>query len=496
MKEFPKMNSGRDLQHLSLTYSHLFLRAADAFIIWDEEGVIRNANAAACLLSGYSRDELLESDHKKLFPQKLHSVLETILEKDKSIKDGDILYEGEDNLINKDEELIPVTLRLISVLDAQHKSILGIIHDIRDLKDLEARLALSQARYKSIVENVKETIIMLDKNGKIIFINKTGEQLLDKDRKQLLNSRFTEHICESELPVVQGILGGNYNNIRSAQERPTLRICNRDGSVRELSLHNSFIPDERKQPGGFLLIMHDITGQRELKEKLKYAERMQSVEDILSKITHEVKNPLAAINASAEFLRRHWEVDETQKREVVELIADETTRINKIITDYLRVRRVPKPTLLEYNLMEVVDSLIKALDKLLDSKPDIKIATEIENIDIVVDGDMLKQILWNLVNNAMDALANSGTVVIKGKNEPANKLYHLSVSDNGCGMDEETIARAFDPFFTSKESGTGIGLAMVKQQINAMNGEVELHSEPGKGTTCLLKLPTDNEATL
>lgn len=496
MADLQQNNPRKDLQNLSLTYSHLFLRAADAFLIWDSQGIIRNANAAACLLTGYNRDQLLESDHKNLFPESIHSVLDNILTGDKSISDGDILYEGENNLISKESEEIPVTLRFISVMDSEHKSVLGIIHDIRDLKDLEARLALSQARYKSIVENVNETIIMIDKNGRILFVNKTGELLLNRERNSLIEKKFHDFVCEKGLNTLTAILNGEYNNILSAEERPTLRICSEEGKMLEMRLHNTFIPDERNQPGGYLMIMHDVTGQRELKEKLKYAERLQSVEDILSKITHEVKNPLAAINASAEFLRRHWEVDESQKREVVDLIADETTRINKIITDYLRVRRVPKPTLLEYNLSEIIDSLIKTLDKLLESKPDIRIKTDIEDINIVIDGDMIKQVLWNLINNAFDALADNGIVEINGITDKSRNLYILTVKDNGCGMDKETMARAFDPFFTSKESGTGIGLAMVKQQINAMNGQVMLQSQPGIGTSCLLELPTDNEATL
>ena len=119
----------------------------------------------------------------------------------------------------------------------------------------------------------------------------------------------------------------------------------------------------------------------------------------------------------------------------------------------------------------------------------------------------------NLVENAWESMeSKAGTVrTVTGKimcrrsyleqaawveNCVPGEYVFIEVADDGCGMDAETINRAFDPFFTNKESGTGIGLAMVKQQMNAMNGQVLLESKPGRGTTFLLELPTDSEASL
>lgn len=487
------LSLGAELQHLAVTYSHLFLRAADAFIIWDERGYIQNANQASCLLTGYDKNEILDFDIRKLFPDNLTKTLGDLTDQCKKEEDGNILYEGESEIIPKDGFAIPVTLRFIAVHHPDNGAVLGIIHDIRDLKDLEARLALSQARYKGIVENINEVILLLDNDGKILFTNNSGEEILGQERHALVNSNIRALVKEKDLPLLEKILAGDLEIGESSSEQPTLKMITAENTEKEFALFITNIPSERNLPGGILAIMHDITGLKELQEKLNYAERMQNVENILSKITHEVKNPLAAINASAEFLRRHWDVSEEDKKEVVELIADETNRINRVITEYLRIRRIPRATFLHYEIKDVVETVEKSLEKLLDEHPNISLTTDVDQAKFAFDGDMFKQILWNLINNAIDAVGNSGSIHIKGIRSKDDSIYQLDITDDGCGMDEETQKKIFDPFYTNKEHGTGIGLVMVKQHLDAMKGEIELESEPEKGTTFRILLPMVKE---
>lgn len=490
MADTPRKSLGADLQHLTLSYSHLFLRAADAFLIWDGSGRIQNANGASCLLTGYEKDELLGLDHRDLFTDDLQNMLDTLLLQSQVEKDGNILFEGENEIRDKEGQLIPVTLRFITVQYPEGASVLGIIHDIRDLKDLEARLTLTQARYKGIVENVREIIFLLDNGGKVLFCNAAAEEIIGISAKKLLGTNLRDLAVNAEKQLVDSLLKGEFVELDESGQRPSLSLNDVDGNTREFQFFLSDIPDERNQPGGILLVLHDITGQRELQEKLKHAERMQSVENILSKITHEVKNPLAAINASAEYLRRHWKAAaDEEKIEVIELIAEETQRINRVITEYLRVRRVPNPTILEYDIADMVDHVVKTMDKLLTENPEINITTEVERSEVPLDTDMMKQILWNLLNNAIDAIEGSGAITVTGKRLKSEDCYQLVISDSGCGMDDETLKRVFEPFYTNKESGTGLGLPMVRQHIDAMNGYIDLESSPGNGTTFTLKFP-------
>jgi len=493
MAKESRNNLGAELQNLTVSYSHLFLRAADAFLIWDDDGIIQNANGACCLLSGYERHELMGMDHRRLFPKEYQNVLDTLQVQSLAEADGNVLFEGEQEIVTKDGDIIPVTVRFITVKGPEENSVLGIIHDIRDLKDLEARLALTQARYRGIVENVREIIFLLDNHGKILFTNSAIEEQLGIAQEEVLGKDMRNLLKNADDATIDQLLAGELVELDDQGNRPTLLLAAADESEREFQYFLSDIPDERNQPGGMLMVMHDITGQREIQEKLKHAERMQSVENILSKITHEVKNPLAAINASAEFLRRHWNMaDEAEKQEVIELIAEETQRINRVITEYLKVRRVPTPTILEYDIADLVEHVERSLEQLLKERPDITLIASVESAELPVDADMMKQILWNLINNAIDALEGSGTVTINGSIED-EMWYRLAIVDTGIGMDEETQRRIFEPFFTNKETGTGLGLPMVRQHIDAMHGKLTLESAPGNGSTFTLFLARNKD---
>jgi two-component system sporulation sensor kinase A/two-component system, sporulation sensor kinase E len=266
---------------------------------------------------------------------------------------------------------------------------------------------------------------------------------------------------------------------------------------REYAVSATPMPDESGGPGGILGILRDVTGQREMEERLKYAERMRSVGDILSKVTHEVKNPLAAIHASAEFLRRHWDADEHKKQEVVQLIADESNRLNSIITQFLQIQRIPRPTMITQDIMPVINHVVKSVEVLLGEKKGISLKTDIEPAQLAFDADLLKQIAWNLVNNAVDAIegedkSGGGTLEVSGKIEEARD-YALTICDDGHGMIPEMAGRAFDPFFTTKTAGTGLGLPLVKMHVEAMGGRVSLESSEGGGTSVTIRLPLETE---
>ena len=487
-----------ELRRVVRTYSHLFLRPADALLIWDTDGVVRNANEAACILTGLGKDELLGRRCFDLFPRILRPVLTDILTRAPDEKDGMILIEAETALLNTKAESkgIPVMLRASAVHIDGTVSIFGITHDLRDLKELEARLASSRARYQEIVENVNDVIIILDSKGMLQFINSTGERALGRKRRELEGLDLREILHLQDLPTLEMIL--EKGSLSGPAKQPTFRIFTSSGEEREYAVSATPIPDESGTSSGILGILRDVTGRREIEERLKYAERMRSVGDILSKVTHEVKNPLAAIHASAEFLRRHWDSDDSKKQEVVQLISEEATRLNEIIMQFLRIQRIPRPNMIEHDIEPVIANVVKSVEVLLSEKPGITISTHIAAATFALDADLIKQIIWNLVNNAVDAIAGeegigSGSIEVTGKILDEERRYEIVVRDDGCGMDPEMAARAFDPFFTTKSTGTGLGLPLVKMHVEAMGGEVFLESGAGDGTSLFVRLPLNAE---
>jgi len=192
-------------------------------------------------------------------------------------------------------------------------------------------------RYRRIVEAVSDVILDLDGEGRIVFVNSAGERALEKGHGELVGLDLRQFVHADDIEALD-------EQLRSASLSAPDRLLSLrlllPGGEREYSVSLAPIGGGGDRPTGALAILHDVSGRRRLKEQADYAGRLRAVGDILSKITHEVKNPLAAIQASAEFLRRHWDADEESKLEAVGLIADEVIRVNSIITDFLRIRSI------------------------------------------------------------------------------------------------------------------------------------------------------------
>jgi PAS domain S-box-containing protein len=487
-----------ELRRVVRTYSHLFLRAADALLIWDTGGVIRNANEAACVLSGLGKEELIGRRCYDLFPRILKPTLSELLARAPAEDDGTILVEVETTLLNSklDGRGIPVMLRASAVRLDGAVSIFGIAHDLRDLKELEARLASSRARYQEIVENVNDVIIILDAKGVLQFVNSPGQRALERKAGEMTGIDVRQFMHVDDIPTLGAILKkGSWSG---PTQQPTIRLFTASGEEREYAVSATPLPDESGVGSGILGILRDVTGRREIEERLKYAERMRSVGDILSKVTHEVKNPLAAIHASAEFLRRHWEADDSKKQEVVQLIAEEATRLNEIITQFLRIQRIPRPNMIEQEIEPVIGNVVRSVEVMLSQRGGVAIGSDISPVHFAFDADLVKQIVWNLVNNAIDAVSGeevdgSGRIIVNGKLLKDTGHYEIVVSDDGPGMNAELAERAFDPFFTTKARGTGLGLPLVKMHVEAMGGTVSFETREGEGTTISIRLPLESK---
>ena len=355
---------------------------------------------------------------------------------------------------------------------------------------LDSGLSFEQLgeRYRRIVEGVSDVVLELDGEGRIVSANGAGERALEKGRGELVGLDIRQLVHADDVEALN-------ERLESASEpAPDVPLSLRllpPGGEREysVSLAPSGAGGGGGRPPGTLAILRDVSGRRRLKEQVDYAERLRAVGDILSKITHEVKNPRAAIQASAEFLRRHWDADEESKLEAVGLIADEVIRVNTIITDFLRIRRIPQPQMVDEEIGETVGHVTRSLERLLEKYPGIELSSEVLEARFVFDPNLVKQMLWNLVNNAIEAIGERGSVEVVGQELADGATYELRVADNGAGMSGEEAGQAFEPFFTTKKTGTGLGLALVRMHAEAMGGSVGLESSRGKGTAVSVRLP-------
>ncbi|MBN1823399.1 MAG: HAMP domain-containing protein [Endomicrobiales bacterium] len=223
---------------------------------------------------------------------------------------------------------------------------------------------------------------------------------------------------------------------------------------------------------------------KNIQQELIRSEKFATVGRLASSIAHELRNPLASLKNISYYLTRFasQQMDEKAKK-MVEMLATDITRSNKIVTDLLDFAHIRK---LNRMAVEIDDFINKFLENVnLDNN--IKLVKHLEKVKVVLDPDRLNQILINLTANALDAMPDGGTLTLTAKRADRNLI--IEISDTGRGMDEETIEHIFDPLFSTKTKGLGLSLAIVKEIIDTHNGTIEVTSKKEKGTTFEITLP-------
>ena len=240
--------------------------------------------------------------------------------------------------------------------------------------------------------------------------------------------------------------------------------------------------------------------RRRLEEQLHQAERLAALGEMVAGISHEIRNPLGIIGSTAQLLHQKTEEGDP-KKQLGKIIMEETTRLNSIVTDFLDFARPTTPHLSECQVDEVLEKNLEFLDVEL-KRRDITVEKRFaENGSPVhADGDLLYRAFLNIFVNAMEALDDGGTiqVVTRYKDTQENSL-EVVISDTGAGISQETLAKIFDPFFTTRETGTGLGLPIVRNIIESHGGTVQIESPPRKertqvgdrGTAIIISLPVN-----
>ena len=210
-------------------------------------------------------------------------------------------------------------------------------------------------------------------------------------------------------------------------------------------------------------------------------EKMAAMDEMISGIAHEIKNPLASLSGSIQLLKEDT-LSGSYQDKLMQIILRETERLKQITND---IRLFSKPSIINASMVDMTQAIKDVVILFLNTpewKTRIQITTKLErDLFVIIDPVHLKQILWNLVKNAAESIENKGKITI-GLNSPRNKRIYLTIKDNGLGIDSVNANHIFDPFYTTKPEGTGLGLSIIHRIIDTYEGMIDFESIPGKGT--------------
>jgi signal transduction histidine kinase len=235
------------------------------------------------------------------------------------------------------------------------------------------------------------------------------------------------------------------------------------------------------------IIQKRAAEQKELEDQLHLAERLAALGQMVAGVSHEIKNPLGIIQSTAELLNGMNQADEKQKRLSL-VIKEESIRLNNIVTEFLDFARPYELNIQECRLDEIIKKNILFLEQELDKKG-IKVKDNFEGRDLTIhaDPERLYRVFMNLVINSIHAIKDSGEINISVDEEKNG--YIVKIKDTGAGISKENLKKIFNPFFTTKEKGSGLGLSIVRNIIEGHEGTISIESDEGAGTQVAIFLP-------
>jgi two-component system, NtrC family, sensor histidine kinase HydH len=326
---------------------------------------------------------------------------------------------------------------------------------------------------RNVVESMPNGLISLDKEQCIETINRNAILLLKLDGSQIIGRPLGEVLSNCKLP--ETFLPGE--NIFQKQVECHLN----DGTTIPLSTTSSQLRDETGQVIGSVIMLRDLREIRSLEKQVERSERLASLGRMAAGIAHEIRNPLGSIKGFAQYFRNKFSAG-SEDQNYATVMVNEVDRLNRVIQDLLNFAKPQEPKLGRVDLQSIIRHSLNLVLPELRSK-NIKI---VENIAggpsiIIADADMITQVFLNLFLNAIEAIERDGEIGISLMEK--NEQYEISVRDSGGGITEENLPHIFDPFFTSKKDGTGLGLAVVYRIIENHNGTIEVESKIPSGTS-------------
>jgi PAS domain S-box-containing protein len=459
--------------------------ASHCILSTDLEGKIISINRAGELMFGYEAGELIGKPVKILQSERVPESLRDYLRR--KARTGD-KWEAETLGRKKNGKEFPIWLAASYLLDeeGQKKGAVGISRDIGKLKEAEERF-----KYMAdLVESASLGIISTDKRGKIVSINKAGEKMFGYSAQDLLGKNIS--ILHSEVnleSVLKDIVEKAEQGIPWQGELIDRR---KDGSMFSIWLSTSYLFDASGEKKGAVSIIQDITQRKAMEKSLLASTRWKTVAAMAAGVAHEIRNPLSSIVTSLKLLEDAWEEAKAEDYLLLTgVMKKETTRLNKIVEEFLSFARPQVPILTPGNLNVLVSEVVGMieLDKQLSLGIAFRISLTPESPLVCFDADQITQILWNLLFNAVQATAEPGEILISTRIE--GESFALSIKDSGQGIEGAALERIFEPFFSTRRKGTGLGLAIVKRIVDTHNAEIRVKSEPGQGTEFTLRFPIE-----
>lgn len=367
----------------------------------------------------------------------------------------------------------------------------GVQIDTRIFPEFAPLLSAAEARsrqlrtYEDIVRNSNDSISTIDLDYKFTSINPAGQRVYGYTATEVLG----QHISLLSVPEGLQTMIEDYQRIKLGEEVPTQDVQrqNKEGKVLDVSLSVSAIKDGHGNVIGIMGIARDITERKTMELEMKRLDGLNLIGQMAASIAHEIRNPMTTVRGFLQMLGSKPNLSDYN--DYFQLMIEELDRANSIITEFLSLSRNNPITLSRGNLNNILNKLLPMLQAdALGSEHTLVV--ELEEIpDVAINEQEMRQVILNLARNALESMPTGGVMTIETHLEKDQVV--LTVADQGAGIPLEVLDNIGKPFLTTKETGTGLGLAVSNNIVNRHGGTMSIRTGD-EGTTLTIKLPLGN----
>ena len=379
------------------------------------------------------------------------------------------------------------------------EKILGRIEDLDsvNLGILVQRLARERKMQETVFNTIQDGVIVIDSDGVVQYANDAALGLIGLKENDIGVTRLWKMVPDLAKSIdLEAVAGKKMSAPVLSRE---IELNYPEHRVVRLYMVPIDAQVGHDDSGGYVIVLSDLTEERFSMEERIESERTDSIVSLAAGVAHELGNPLNSLTIHLQLIERKLkklaeQSDAAKLAESLQVCQGEVERLDGIITHFLEAVRPQKPELNELDLLGLVDEVLRVQEaELSDRKLEVKVEVSDDLPTILGDSDQIKQVFFNLIKNAMEAMQPNGSLRIIARRD--DDYVYLQFVDTGSGISEEDLSKVFQAYYTTKKGGHGLGMMIVERIMRAHGGHINIESRKGAGTAITLQFPQQHRRT-
>ncbi|HEU4963345.1 MAG TPA: PAS domain S-box protein [Bacilli bacterium] len=468
-------------------YDSLFHHHPEALYVLGRDGKMLAINKVGVTIGGYTLDELKSTMYNEEI-MATTADLELVRDHVRRALEGEAVSDRVRVISKTGQEMVFRLTHFPLIVDGEIVGVYGSARDVTEKVRTRAELTNTKQQLESFIQNSADAIIVIDLEGGVKFINVAFENLFGWSRDEIRGMPIPvipEHLREEAIATLEEVMltGAAFTDFETKRRR-------KDGSEVYVSVSVSPVRNTEGKVVAVSAVYRDITEKKRTEELLLKSEKLTVAGQLAAGIAHEIRNPLTAIKGLAKLM----EEEQSYNRSYLEIILSELERIDTITGEFLLLAKPQAAAFERKDVRQLLERVLSLMEPQAAAQRVQVVARLAQDLPTTCCAEnQLKQVFLNVLKNAVEAMPQGGDLIVEAQavdlSEKDGQAICVRFIDRGCGIPQERIKKLGEPFYTTKEKGTGLGLMISYKIVKEHNGWIQYASTPGQGTTVEVYLP-------